>query len=243
VELKNKVALVTGAGTRIGRAIAIALGKAGMRVAVHYASSQKGARETAEEIIRGGSDARTLPGDLMDPATGPRLVEHTIKVFGSLDVLVNSAAVMLRTPIGEVLVEDWDAMFALNLRAPFFLSQVAARAMADRGGAIVNIADLAAFETWRGYIPHSITKAGIVQMTRGLAHALAPKIRVNAIAPGPVLLPDGWTQEQADRLISTTPLGRLGSPEDVAHATLYLLGADYVTGETIIVDGGRHIRT
>jgi pteridine reductase len=243
VELKGKVALVTGAGTRVGRAIALALGKAGMRVAVHYASSQKGARETAEEIIRGGSDARTLPGDLMDPATGPRLVEHTVKVFGSLDVLVNSAAVMLRTPIGEVLVEDWDAMFALNLRAPFFLSQVAARAMADRGGVIVNIADLAAFETWRGYIPHSITKAGIVQMTRGLAHALAPKIRVNAIAPGPVLLPDGWTQEQADKLISTTPLGRLGSPEDVAHAVLYLLGADYVTGETIIVDGGRHIRT
>ena len=243
MELKGKVALVTGAGTRVGRAIALALGKAGMRVGVHYASSQKGARETAEEIIRGGSDARTLPGDLMDPATGPRLVEHTVKVFGSLDVLVNSAAVMLRTPIGEVLVEDWDAMFALNLRAPFFLAQVAARAMAERGGAIVNIADLAAFETWRGYIPHSITKAGIVQMTRGLAHALAPKIRVNAIAPGPVLLPDGWTQEQADKLISTTPLGRLGSPADVAHATLYLLGADYVTGETIIVDGGRHIRT
>jgi pteridine reductase len=243
VELKGKVALVTGAGTRVGRAIALALGKAGMRVAVHYSSSQKGARETAEEIVRGGSEARTLPGDLMDPATGPRLVEHTVKVFGTLDVLVNSAAVMLRTPVGEVLVEDWDAMFALNLRAPFFLCQVAARAMGERGGAIVNIADLAAFETWRGYIPHSITKAGIVQMTRGLAHALAPKIRVNAIAPGPVLLPDGWTQEQADRLISTTPLGRLGSPEDVAQAALYLLSADYVTGETIIVDGGRHIRT
>jgi pteridine reductase len=243
VELKGKVALVTGAGTRVGRAIALALGKAGMRVGVHYASSQKGARDTAEEIIRGGSEARTLPGDLMDPATGPRLVEHTVKVFGTIDVLVNSAAVMLRTPVGEVLVEDWDAMFALNLRAPFFLSQVAARAMADRGGAIVNIADLAAFETWRAYIPHSITKSGIVQMTRGLAHALAPKIRVNAIAPGPVLLPDGWTQEQADKLISTTPLGRLGSPEDVAQAALYLLSADYVTGETIIVDGGRHIRT
>ena len=108
---------------------------------------------------------------------------------------------------------------------------------------IVNIADLAAFETWRGYIPHAITKAGIVQMTRGLAHALAPKIRVNAVAPGPVLLPEGWTQEQADKLISTTPLGRLGSPEDVAQAVMYLICAEYVTGETIIVDGGRHVRT
>lgn len=242
MELEGRVALVTGAGTRIGRVIALALGKAGMSVGVHYSGSEKGARQTADEIIAAGSDARTLPGDLIDPATAPRLVEHTNKIFGSLDVVVNSAAVMLRTPVGEVLVEDWDAMFALNLRAPFFLCQAAARVMGEKGGAIVNIADLAAFETWRGYIPHSITKAGVVQMTRGLAHALAPKIRVNAIAPGPVLLPDGWTQEQADKLISTTPLGRLGSPEDVANATLYLLSADYVTGETIIVDGGRHIR-
>jgi pteridine reductase len=242
VELDGRVALVTGAGTRVGRVIALALGKAGMRVGVHYAGSQKGARQTADEIVASGSDAVTLPGDLTDPSTAPRLVEHAMKVFGQLDVLVNSAAVMLRTPVGEVLVEDWDAMFALNLRAPFFLSQSAARVMGERGGSIVNIADLAAFETWRGYVPHSITKAGVVQMTRALAHALAPKIRVNAVAPGPVLLPDGWTQEQADKLISTTPLGRLGSPDDVAQAVLYLLSADYVTGETIIVDGGRHIR-
>jgi len=214
-----------------------------MRVGVHYSTSEKGARQTADEIVAGGSDARTLPGDLTDPATGPRLIEHTHKVFGGLDVLINSAAVMLRTPVGEVLVEDWDAMFALNLRAPFFLSQAAARVMEKHGGAIVNIADLAAFETWRGYVPHAITKAGVVQMTRSLAHALAPKIRVNAVAPGPVLLPEGWTQEQADKLISTTPLGRLGRPEDVAQAVLYLLNADYVTGETIIVDGGRHVRT
>jgi pteridine reductase len=242
VELDGRVALVTGAGTRVGRVIALALGKAGMRVGVHYSGSEKGARQTADEIIAAGSEARTLPGDLTDSATAPRLIEHTNKVFGSLDVLVNSAAVMLRTPVGEVLVEDWDAMFALNLRAPFFLSQAAARVMKDRGGAIVNIADLAAFETWRGYIPHAITKVGIVQMTRGLAHALAPKIRVNAVAPGSVLLPEGATQELADKLIATTPLGRIGTPDDVAEAVLYLLGADYVTGETIIVDGGRHVR-
>ena len=243
MDVDGRVALVTGAGTRVGRAIALALGKAGMRVGVHYARSERGAREVADEIAGFGSDARTLPGDLTDPATAPRLVEHAAKVFGGLDVLVNSAAVMLRTPVGEVLVEDWDAMFALNLRAPFFLSQAAARAMGERGGVIVNISDLAAFETWRGYIPHAITKAALVQMTRGLAHALAPRIRVNAVAPGPVLLPEGWTQEEADKLISTTPLRRLGSPEDVAEAVMDLICADYVTGETIIVDGGRHVRT
>ena len=242
MEIDGRVALVTGAGTRVGRAIALALGKAGMRVAVHYAGSQRGARETADEIISYGSDARTLPGDLTDPATAPRLVEHTAKVFGSLDVLVNSAAIMLRTPVGEVLVEDWDAMFALNLRAPFFLCQSAARVMAERGGCIINIADLAAFEAWRGYIPHAITKAGLVQMTRGLAHALAPKIRVNAIAPGAVMLPEGTTPAEAEKLISTTPLGRIGTADDVAQAVLYLIRADFVTGETLIVDGGRHVR-
>jgi pteridine reductase len=133
-------------------------------------------------------------------------------------------------------------MFALNLRAPFFLCQSAARVMAERGGCIVNIADLAAFEAWRGYIPHAITKAGLVQMTRGLAHALAPKIRVNAIAPGAVMLPEGTPPDEAQKLISTTPLGRIGTADDVAQAVLYLISADFVTGETIIIDGGRHVR-
>src|SRR5438045_4481790 len=242
MDLEGRIALVTGAGTRVGRVIALTLGKAGMRVGVHYMGSEKGAPQTADEIIAMGSDARTLPGDLTDSATSPRLIEHTAKIFGGLDVLVKSAAVMLRTPVGEVLVEDWDAMFALNLRAPFFLCQAAARVMDKKGGAIVNIADLAAFEAWRNYIPHAITKAGIVQMTRGLAHALAPRLRLNAIAPGAVLLPEGWTQEQSDKLTGTTPLGRIGSPDDVAQAVLYLLSSDYVTGETIIVDGGRHVR-
>src|SRR5256885_4256974 len=191
MDLEGRAALVTGAGTRVGRVIALALGKAGMRVGIHYMGSEKGARQTADEIIAAGGDARTLPGDLTDPATAPRLIEHTNKVFGGLDVLVNSAAVMLRTPVGEVLVEDWDAMFALNLRTPFFLCQSAARVMEKKGGAIVNIADLAAFETWRGDIPHPVTKAGILQMTRGLGHALPPQIRAKASPPGPGLLPEG----------------------------------------------------
>ena len=155
---------------------------------------------------------------------------------------MNSAAVMLRTPIGEVTVEEWDAMFALNVRAPFFLSQRAAPALGAARGSIVNIADLAAFESWPAYVPHGMTKAAVVQMTRALARTLAPAVRVNAVAPGVVLLPENWSDEGAEHLERTTPLARLGSPEDVAQAVIYLLEAEYVTGEVIRVDGGRHVR-
>ena len=150
---------------------------------------------------------------------------------------------MERTPLGEVTAGQWDRIFALNLRAPFFCAQAAAPHLRARRGSIVNIADLAAFETWPAYVPHGISKAGVVQMTRALARALAPEVRVNAVAPGAVLLPADWDEAAAGRLAATTPLGRLGSAADVAQAVLYLLDADYVTGETIVVDGGRHVRT
>ena len=238
----GRVALVTGAGRRVGRAIAIALGAQGMRVAVHFNGSAEGAHETAALIKKGGSEAHVLPGDLRDPSVPASLVRVTIDRFGALDVLVNSAAVMERTPFGDVTAEQWDAMFALNLRAPFLLSQAAAPELARREGSIVNIADLAAFESWPAYIPHGITKAGVVQMTRSLAQVLAPRVRVNAVAPGAVLLPDDWDQASRDRIIETTPLRRLGSPDDVARAVVYLIEADYVTGDTLLVDGGRHVR-
>jgi pteridine reductase len=243
MELAGRVALVTGAGRRIGRAIALALGGRGMRVAVHYNASVDGAEETAATIREGGHEARVLGADLTDVRACERLVDDAVAAFGTLDVVVNSAAVMERTPIGEVTPERWDAMFALNLRAPFFIAQRAAPHLTRARGAIVNIADLAAFETWPAYVPHGITKAGVVQMTRALARALAPEVRVNGIAPGAVLLPDDWDQAAADRLARTTPLSRLGSSDDVTQAVLYLLAADYVTGETLVVDGGRHVRT
>ena len=234
--------MVTGAGHRVGRAIALALGGRGMRVAVHYNAAADGALSTLREIESLGGTGGTFPGDLSAPNEPTRLVDEVARAMGGLDVLVNSAAVMRRTPVREVSTEEWDAMFALNLRAPFFAAQAAARHMAQRGGAIVNIADLAAFETWTGYVPHGITKAGVVQMTRALAHALAPAVRVNAVAPGAVLLPDHWDEDAAEHLRATTPLRRLGSPADVSGAVIYLLEADYVTGETLVVDGGRHVR-
>jgi pteridine reductase len=241
VELRGRVALVTGAGRRLGRELALALGGRGMRVAVHHNASAEGAAETARLIEAAGGEARTFSADLGTPDAPERLVRAVAAAFGSLDVLVNSAAVMQRTPVGQVTAAQWDAMFALNLRAPFFLAQAAAPHMRG-GGAIVNVADLAAFETWPAYVPHGITKAGVVQMTRALARVLAPAVRVNAVAPGAVLLPDDWDERSAGRLAETTPLGRLGSPADVVGAVLYLLEADYVTGECLVVDGGRHIR-
>jgi pteridine reductase len=213
-----------------------------MRVAVHYGSSAKEAEETARSIEKAGGAAALIHADLTQPDAPEKVIDQVVTRFGALDVLVNSAAVMVRTPIGDVGVDDWDAMFALNLRAPFFLAQAAAPHLSRARGAIVNIADLAAFETWPAYIPHSITKAGVVQMTRALARALAPEVRVNAIAPGAVLLPDAWGAQEAEHLVETTPLRRLGSPEDVVSAMLFLLAAEYVTGDVVIVDGGRHVR-
>jgi len=241
-ELAGRVALVTGAGRRVGRVLAVALGARGMHVIVHYNSSAAGAEETVRLVTRAGGSAETARADLDDTSDAERLIDRAVAARGSLEVLVNSAAMMLRTPVGETTAKDWDAMFALNVRAPYFLSQRAAPALRASRGSIVNIADLAAFETWPAYVPHGITKSAVVQMTRALARVLAPEIRVNAIAPGVVLLPDGWSDADAEHLRSTTPLQRLGSPEDVAGAMLYLLDADYVTGEVIVVDGGRHVR-
>ena len=239
----GRLALVTGAGHRIGRAIALGLAGRGFDVAVHYNASGAQAQETAEAVRQHGVDAQVFAADLTAASAPTQLLEDVTARMGAIDVLVNSAAVMIRTPLDSVTVADWDAMFALNLRAPFFLSLAAATAMRERGGVIINIADLAAFETWPAYVPHGITKAGVVQMTRALARALAPGVRVNAVAPGAVLLPVGWTEQEAAKLAGTTPLQRIGSPDDVVDAVLYLIDAEYVTGDTIIVDGGRHVRT
>ena len=238
---ERPVALVTGGGHRVGRAFAVALGARGYDVAVHYHSANGPAAETVQAIRAAGGHAEAFSEDLSSPDGPQRLVTSVIGRMKRLDVVINSAAVMLRTPADEITVEQWDSMFALNLRAPFFVAQAAARVMTD-GGVIINISDLAAFETWPAYIPHAISKAGVVKMTESLARVLAPGLRVNAIAPGAILLPDDWDEEHAKRFASTTPLGRIGDPADAVAAMLYLIEAKFVTGETIVVDGGRRIR-
>ena len=243
VNLSGRVALVTGAGRRVGQAIAMALGAKGMKLAVHYNGSAHGADDTVNRIESSGGIARTFQADLTHEAGPARLVADVIAAFGALDVLVNSAAIMERTPFGEVTLEKWDAIMSINIRAPFFLAQAAAPHLKQAKGAIVNIADLAAFETWPAYVPHGISKAGVVHMTRSLARVLAPEVRVNGIAPGTVLLPENWDTAADERLRQTTPLARTGTPQDVSDAVIFLAESDYITGETIIVDGGRHIRT
>jgi pteridine reductase len=239
----GRLALVTGAGHRVGRALAEGLAERGMNVAVHYNASESPARETAAHVAALGRRAETFAADLTRRGSAAALIDDVVARMGPVDVIVNSAAVMMRTPLETATEAEWDRMFALNLRAPFFVAQAGARVMKERGGVIINIADLAAYETWPAYIPHGISKAGVVQMTRALARALAPSIRVNAVAPGAVLLPEAWSEADGERLAETTPLRRLGAPADVVGAVLYLIDAEYVTGETLIVDGGRHVRT
>ena len=244
MDLRGRTALVTGAARRVGRAIALHLAERGAHLAVHHHQSVAAAESAAAEIVTRGGRAHVVQSDLSDPNAAIRLVDDVVSAFGSLDILVNSAAVMQRTPFGSVTAAEWDAMMALNVRAPFLLAQAAAPhlARATGGGAIVNIADLAAFETWPAYVPHGVSKAGIVYLTRALARLLAPAVRVNAVAPGAVLPPADWGPAQVERLRASTPLQRIGDPIDVARAVAFLLESDYVTGETILVDGGRHIR-
>lgn len=241
MQLAGRRALVTGAGIRVGRAIALGLAREGVNVAVHYHASDAEARSTAAAITALGRFAPLLAADLSDPVAAEALPRRAAEALGGIDIVVNSAAIMERRPLAEVTPADWDRTMDLNLRGPFFVAKGAAAAMTD-GGAIVNIADLAAFERWTGYPVHVISKSGVVALTEVLARALAPRIRVNAVAPGTVLLPEGTSREDELKLVQTTPLGRMGSPDDVVEAVLYLLRQDYLTGETIVVDGGRRLR-
>jgi pteridine reductase len=242
VELAGRGALVTGAGRRLGRAIALGLARAGCDVAVHYHGSAAGAAETVEAIRALGRRAEPIPADLADAAAARGLADLAAGRLGRLDVLINSAAVMVRQEVADVTPDSWDATLDLNLRAPFFVAQGAIPHLRRAHGKIVNLADEAAFEVWPTYLPHCISKAGVVMLTQGLARALAPDIAVNAVAPGAVLLPDDWDEATRAHFAETTPLRRLGDPEDVVRAVRFLLESDYVTGTVVVVDGGRLVR-
>jgi pteridine reductase len=243
MELHGRVALVTGGGRRLGRALAAALAGRGMAVAIHHHASSGGAEELREQVRAAGGRAECFAANLSDAHAARALPGRVVESFGRLDVLVNSAAVMRHLGFEETTVEQYDAILDLNLRAAFFCTQGAAAALRASRGKVVNIADLSGLEPWPGYAAHSVSKAGMVMLTQVLARALAPDVTVNAIAPGTVLVPEEYDAETRERLARTTPLQRLGSPEDAIAAVLYLLeGGDFVTGETLVVDGGRRLR-
>ena len=243
MELQGRAGLVTGAGRRVGQAIAIGLAQAGCDVAVHYHGSAAGAEETAGRIRASGRRAELVAADLDDAGAARGLADRAARALGRLDILINSAAILVRQPVAEVTPESWDQTLNLNLRAMFFVSQGAIPHLRRAHGKIINLADVAAFEPWPAYVPHCVSKAGVVMLTQGLARALAPDIAVNAVAPGAVLLPDDWDAATRAHFAETTPLQRLGSAEDVVSAVRFLLaGTDYVTGTVLVVDGGRLIR-
>lgn len=243
MRLEGAAALVTGAGTRIGQAIAIGLAQSGCDVAVHYHGSAEGAEQTAKAVRAAGRRAELVPADLRDAMAARGLADQAARALQKLDIVVNSAAIMVREPVETVTPESWDRTLDLNLRSVFFVSQGAIPHLRRSKGKIVNMADLAGMEPWPAYVPHCVSKAGVIMLTKGLARALAPDIAVNAIAPGAVLLPDDWTEEERAHIRDTTPLERLGDPADVVAAVRFLLGgSDYVTGTVLVVDGGRLIR-
>jgi pteridine reductase len=243
VELRGRVALVTGAGRRLGRAIAAALAARGSRVALHHHASSQDAAGLREEIRAVGGNAECFAADLRDAEAARALPARVLEHFGRLDVLVNSAAVMHRLTLEETTPQQWDDILNLNVRAVFFCTQGAASALREARGAVINLADVAGLEPWPGFAAHSVSKAGIVMLTKVMALSLAPDVRVNAIAPGPVLIPEAYDQPARDALARSTPLRRLGSPGDVTSAVIYLLEhGDYITGTVLTVDGGRTIR-
>ena len=243
METTGKVALVTGSGVRVGKRIALALAGTGMHVAVHYHSSAGPADETVAEIRALGVEAEAFQGDLSQTASIRSLMGAIDERWGRLDVLINSAAIFPRTPWEEISEATWDRTLEVNLKAPFFTAWHAVPLMRRSGGGkIVNIADWAGLRPYKNYLPYVISKGGIVTMTKAMAKELAPEIAVNAIAPGPVMLPEDFDAAAAERIRKGTLLQRLGSPDDIAQSAVYLVAmTDFVTGHVLVVDGGRLI--
>lgn len=242
--LDGKTALVTGSARRVGAAIVRALHDAGANVVIHYRSSSADAQELCRALAakRAGS-AITAQADLRDPAAAAPLIERAVAAYGRLDVLVNNASTFYPTPLGDISESHWNDLVGSNLKAPLFLSQAAAPHLRRAHGLILNLVDIHALRPLKSHAVYSIAKAGLVMLTRSLARELGPEVRVNAIAPGPILWPDGGVDPALrDEIVERTALKRMGSPEDVARAALYFAtDAPYVTGQVLAVDGGRSI--
>lgn len=243
--LQDKVVLVTGAARRVGAAIARRLHGAGAQVVLHYHRSAGEAQALAAELnAERPSSVTPLGGNLLDLKVLEALIEATIARHGHLDILVNNASTFYATPVGTITPANWDDLMGTNVRAPLFLAQAAAPYLKERQGLILNIADVHGLRPLRRFTVYSPAKAALIMLTQSLARELAPDVRVNAIAPGPVEFPEaGLTDEMKQEIVDRTLLKRRGSPEDVARAALFFASeAPYVTGQVLAVDGGRSAR-
>lgn len=239
----HKCALVTGAGTRLGRALAISLAGQGFTICAHYHTSEAGVASLVESIVSEGGRAKAIKGDLSKPEVAEEIAGSALDEMGRIDLLINNASVWKPTPLDSLSADQFDEILTINLRSHFLLSVRLGLVMKRNGsGHIINILDWSVDRPYADHIPYGIAKAGLAAATKGLARALAPEVRVNAVAPGAVLLPDATDPEQAEAIRRATPLHRIGKPEDVTGAVLYLIEADYATGTTITIDGGRSIR-
>jgi len=239
----RRVVLITGAARRVGAAIARRLHADGCDLALHYRASSADMQTLADELDadRPGSTLK-LQAELADFDRLPELVARTVGHFGRLDALVNNASAFYPTPAGTATAAQWDELFAVNARAPFFLAQAAAPHLKAARGAIVNIADIYAERPRADLAVYAASKAALLAVSRGLAVSLAPEVRVNAVSPGAILWPDGGIDPALQAsLLAQTPLGRVGEPADIAATVAWLLSdaAGYVTGQTLHVDGGR----
>lgn len=235
----GKVALVTGGAHRVGKAITLALAQAGAHVIINYHTSHEAAQTTAAEARARGVEALAIQADIADLRQVEAMVAAAQARFGRVDILVNNASRFEKTPLPTRDLSTWHRVTDILIHGSFYCANAVAPLMLERGeGAIVNIVDLSAWQPWPGFAAHSIGKAALLALTRQLALELAPAVRVNAVAPGPVLPPPGYSEEQIARIAQRTLLGRWGTPDDVAEAVLFLIRADYITGEVITVDGG-----
>ncbi len=244
--LKHKVILITGGAKRVGAAICRMLHAGGANLMIHYRQSAAEARALQAELnLKRPNSAAIIHGDLLNLAVLPKLIKETVNHFGRLDVLINNASSYYATELGEIGDDQWQDLIGSNLKAPLFLSQAASSELTKTKGCIVNITDMHVERPKKGYIVYSVAKAGLVTLTRSLAHEMAPHVRVNAVAPGPVMWPEDnpqFDEVYRKRVISQTLLKRIGEGDDVAKAVRFLIqDAPFMTGQVIAVDGGRSL--
>ncbi len=239
---RGRVALVTGGGVRVGRAITLGLAEAGAALVIHYNRSPESARETADRAAGMGVEAVPIQADLADPEAARNLARQALDRFGRVDILVHSASPFLPGSLADTTIPQWRLVMGVLVESFLLLAQELTPGMVERGeGVLIPILDRGVLTPWPGFLAHGVGKSALWALARTLAVELAPHVRVNGVLPGPVLPPEGYSPEQVERIAQQTLLGRWGTPQDVAEAVLYLVRADYVTGEVLVVDGGERL--